>query len=299
MKEAHPKNILEVLQLSTEYLAEHEIENARLNAERLMAHVLNFNRVQLYTNYDRPLSEDELQRFKGYLKRRAQNEPLQYILGETEFMSLPFKVNPTVLIPRPETEMLVEKTIETCRKKFATEKEIKILDVGTGSGCIAISLAKNLQNAQVTALDVSDDALKTATQNARLNQVEGKISFCKFDFLNSDFEKEAGSKFDVITSNPPYISDSEFDQLPQEVKDCEPVVALKNGREGLEFYHKIADCTSELLEVGGFISIEVGMEQAGRVREIFLRNSFSKIKTYEDLTGVERAIICEKRQEDK
>ncbi|MFQ5638015.1 MAG: peptide chain release factor N(5)-glutamine methyltransferase [bacterium] len=293
MKDTSAKNLLEILKLSTKYLSEHGIENPRLNAERLMAHVLNFSRVQLYLNYERPLQEDELTGFRALLKRRAKHEPLQYIVGETEFMSLPFKVNPAVLIPRPETEILVEKTIEISKEKFDSQRELNILDIGTGSGNIAVSLAKNLLNATITAIDVSADALKIASENALGNGVEDKIEFHKFDFLGSDFVKESAEKFDVIISNPPYVSEKEFQQLPDEVRSYEPLGALKDGSNGVVFFHKIAEISHKLLTDNGFVAVEVGMGQAPSVMDIFRKNNFAHIQLLKDLNGIERVVFGE------
>lgn len=285
--------VLEILNLAAGYLADQKIENARLNAERLMAHTLKLNRVQLYLNYDRPLNEDELHQFKTFLKRRTRGEPLQYIIGETEFMSLPFKVKPSVLIPRPETEILVEAVLDKCRETFHSEDPLRILDIGTGSGCIAISLARNMANAIIMALDVSDQALAIASENARLNEVQDKIRFSRFDFLNSDLSTEITKPFDVIVSNPPYVSDHEFQRLPEEIKLYEPLIALKNGTDGLAFYHRIAETSSAILNKEGLVAVEIGMGQANVVHTIFKNANFTKVTSFRDLNNTERGVICE------
>jgi release factor glutamine methyltransferase len=286
-------HILDILNYTTRYLSEKGIENSRLNAEHLLSHTLNINRVELYLNYDRPLLETELKRFKLLLNRRLNQEPLQYIIGETEFMSLPFKVNSGVLIPRPETEILVETVLETCTEKFNSESKIKILDIGTGSGCIAISLARYLENCHVTALDVSQGALKTAEENARLNNVENKTRILMADFLDSRSSKELAQEFDVVVSNPPYVGAEDFEKLPEEVKDYEPAIALKDGNDGLTFYHKIADFALTHLTAKGFVAVEVGLGQAHQVKRIFLENGYSGVKIFEDLNAIERILICE------
>jgi len=283
--------VLELLNWSAEYLSARGIENARLNAERLLGRILNSDRVQLYLDFDRPLTEAELLRFKEYIKRRLGHEPLQYILQECEFMSLRFKVNPGVMIPRPESEVLVETVLETCREKFPSKNPIRILEVGTGSGCIAVSLAKHLPVVRVTAIDISDEALKIAAENARLNEVDDRIQFRQLDFMRADFPKQLSEIFDVLVSNPPYISDKDFPNLPVEIKEFEPLIALKNGSDGLSFYHRISQLSSSLLNPSGLVAVEVGLGQAAMVEKIFLEHTFSKVTSYKDLNGIER-VVC-------
>ena len=200
-------NILKLLEWSTQYFQQKDIESARLDSELLLAHVLGLKRVQLYMQFDRPLNEAELQNFKTLLKRRSEREPLAYILGKKEFYSLEFDISPAVLIPRPETELLVENAL----KYFSTspspqpspsrgEGERKILDIGTGSGCIAVSLAKHLPEAQITAIDISPEALKIAKQNAEKHGVENQISFHQADFLlpSSLFPLLSISSFQIL-----------------------------------------------------------------------------------------------------
>lgn len=284
-------NITRLINWTSEYLQEKGVENAKLNAERMLAHVLSLDRLHLYLNYDRPLTAQELQRFKRLLQRRLRREPLQYILGETEFMSLPFKVNPDVLIPRPETEILVEKVLEFCQSQFSNKLEIHILDIGTGSGCIAISLARYLSNAQITALDISPEALKIARENALLNQVDNRLDFVLFDFLNTEIPRNWFNKFHVIVSNPPYIARHEFDSLPKEVKDFEPPIALLDGGDGLTFHRKISETAPRLLKAEGIVAVELAMGQAEKVKPLFAEKGFKKITIFTDLTGIERVLI--------
>lgn len=286
-------HVLEIINRTKDYLSQKGFENPKLNAEKLLGYSLNMSRVDLYLNYDRPLSKEELERFKKYLKRRLDQEPLQYILGETEFMSLPFKVNSTVLIPRPETEILVEKVLEKCQEKFNHKPLISILDIGTGSGCIAVSLAKYIENVKITALDISEDALKTAAENACLNSVENKIQFYRIDFLVSQFSNNPSQKFDVVVSNPPYVSEEDFKKLPKEIKDYEPIVALKDDGDGMTFYHKIAGFASINLNTEGFVAVEVGLGQAPQVQAIFMKNGFSNVTVFQDLTGIQRVVYSE------
>ncbi len=288
-------HILDVLNWTSDYLSEKSIENARLNAERLLAHALKMDRVNLYLNSDRPLTGDELNRFKGYLKRRLQNEPLQYILGEAEFMSLPFQVKPGVLIPRPETEILVETVLEKCKEKFHSEKIINILDIGTGSGCIAISLAKYLKQSRITALDKSAEAINVAFSNARINEVSAQIQFLTIDLMKIVNSDKLSGRYDVLVSNPPYISAAELENLPKEIKQFEPEIALTDNKDGLDLFREIAQIASMLLKPSGFIAVEVGLGQAERVKNIFSTNGFSNVYIHKDLNGIERALLCESK----
>ena len=286
------KTLLEVLKLATDYLEQNGVEQARLNAERLLAHALDLDRVALYLNYDRPLSETELARFREFVRRRGQREPLQYILGETEFFSLPFKVNRDVLIPRPETEILVERTVERCLQRFGDEATCRILDVGTGSGCIAVSLAKSLPQVEVVAVDVSAAALEVAAENARRNGVAERVRFLQHDFLTGDLPQ--GPAFEVVVSNPPYVSERDFHALPEEIRLHEPAVALKDGLDGLSFFRRIAGVAAKHVAPNGFVAVEIGMGQAQPVETIFKQNGWSRVEIFVDLNGTERVLMCEK-----
>ncbi|MFA6542651.1 MAG: peptide chain release factor N(5)-glutamine methyltransferase, partial [Bacteroidota bacterium] len=215
--------IIDLITWGTSYLNDRGFDDARLNIELLLSHVLNLQRIRLYTNFDTPLSDDELARFKALLKRRLDHEPLQYILGETEFMGLKFRVDNRVLIPRPETEVLVEQTIKELQTRYPDSADVRVLEIGTGSGCIAISIAHAIKACHVTAIDCSSDAIIVARQNATLNGVDERIAFHCLEY-----QEQAGidGTFHCIVSNPPYISVNEYSQLSREVKDFEPSVAL-------------------------------------------------------------------------
>jgi release factor glutamine methyltransferase len=294
IQSSNTKNIFDLLNRSTKFLSDKGIENPELNAEQLLRHTLSMNRVDLYLNQDRSLTQREMSAFKRCLKRRAAREPLQYILGETEFMSLPFVVDENVLIPRPETEILVEKTIEMCNEKFASKDRIEILELGSGSGCIAVSLAKYLENARITSLDISKDALKVAEKNAVLNGVDDRIQFINQDFTSSKIIKYFAEKFDVLVSNPPYVSPADFEDLPEEIKNYEPAIALSDNRDGLSFYHKIAEFSSGLIKPSGFLMLELGLGQMKEVKDIFLKTCFHNVNTFKDLNEIERILFCER-----
>jgi len=232
--QAPPKlwKIVELLQTTTEFFQKKSIDNPRLNAELLLCKVLGIQRVDLYVNYDRPISSKELREYHDFVCRRASREPLQYILGQTEFMSLTFMVNPSVLIPRQDTETLVEWVIE----RFNGRQNLKILDLGTGSGNIAISLAFYLNEPHITAVDISQKALESAQENANLNKVNDCVSFIQCDALDRRFETILNDRFDIIVANPPYIPEQEFMQLEPEVREYEPRIALLDQNNGDTFF---------------------------------------------------------------
>ncbi|MDA3812731.1 MAG: peptide chain release factor N(5)-glutamine methyltransferase, partial [Candidatus Cloacimonetes bacterium] len=210
-------------------------------------------------------------------ERRKKRETLQYILGETEFYGYKIKVNKSVLIPRPETELLVEKIIKE-------ENNVNsILEIGTGSGAIIIALKKHFQNSIVLASDVSNDALKTAQRNSEINSVQ-------IEFIKSDIFENIAGRFDIIISNPPYISLDEYEQLPNEIKDHEPKSALQAENNGLYFYEKILQKAKEHLTKSGMIYFEIGYEQAEKIAEIAKENGFSNVHVFKDLNGFDRIV---------
>jgi release factor glutamine methyltransferase len=275
--------ILQAINLSTEFLGKKEIESPRINAELLLAHALNCKRLDLYLSYDRPMNDDEVNTYRELIKRRSKSEPLQYILGRVEFYGLDFKVDSSVLIPRQETEILVETTINFSNK----ENEIKILDIGAGSGNISISLAKHLLKSKITATDTDESSLETAESNAKYHNVSERIKFIKHD-INSDEPIE--EEFDIIVSNPPYISKEEFHNLRDELKVYEPKNALTDNSDGLSFYRGITNKANRFLKKGGRLFFEVGKGQAGEVCKILTENNFSEISIVKDYLKIDRVI---------
>ena len=283
--------IIDLIQWTTQFFEKKRIPDARLNAERLLSRALGLTRVQLYLQFENILSQTELDNFRESVKRRLNNEPLQYILGETEFMSLPFKLSPSVLIPRPDTEILVEQVLAYTLK----DTETTILDIGTGSGNIAISLAYYRPKSQIVAVDISQEALDIAKENAGLNRVGGRIQFIRDDIFDSAFILKIGGNFDIIVSNPPYISETEFQSLPEEVRNYEPEIALRDGADGLTFHRRIAQVAYEMLNAGGKIFLEVGMGQWKAVKEILQQNGFQNVSVAKDLAGIDRVLVGEKK----
>lgn len=254
-------------------------------AELVLSQVLDCDRISLYLNKGLVLDKDQSVIVSNIFKRRISGEPLQYILGKCEFMGFEFKVDARALIPRPETEILVESALKELR--IETNAILKILDLGTGSGCIAVSIAKLLPNSTVWAVDLSQEALALAQENANLNKVEIK-------FLCSDLFKEVkNNKFDLIISNPPYVSINEFQGLAKEIS-FEPKQALVAGSDGLDFYRSIISQASAYLNSNGLLAFEVGYQQAKSVREILEKENFSDIKIINDYNNIQRVVIAKK-----
>ncbi len=287
-------SILDLITWGTGYLTEKNIDDARLTIELLLSRVLQLQRIQLYTKFDQPLSEAELASFKALLKRRLANEPLQYILGDTEFMGLRFLVDTNVLIPRPETELLAERAIALLKSSFPPEQPLSILDLGTGSGCIAVTLAKKLPNAQVTGIDISEGALRVAAANAELNGVQDRVHFVPGDIMAVN-PGQFAQPFHCIISNPPYISSAEFAQVAPEVKEFEPSIALTDNGNGLKFYPGIAHFAIAALADGGIVAVEHAFDQSAAVRSIFTDEGFSDPEVIKDYQGIERHVLYRKR----
>ena len=267
--------IRKLLDWLTAQLKKNEITSPKQNAETIISHVLQMKRLDIYLQPEKEISEAQLKIILEITTRRKKHEPLQYILGETEFYGYKFKVSNSVLIPRPETELLVEKIIHE-------EKNLNsILDIGTGSGAIIIALAKNLDTENIDAVDISESALKIAQQNADLNNVE-------INFFRSDIYENINDKYDLIISNPPYISQDEYELLPKEIKDHEPRSALHAENNGLYFYKKILQNAKEHLTEFGKIYFEIGYDQAEKITGIAKENGFSKIQVFKDLNGFDR-----------
>ena len=256
--------------------------------ELLFTQILNCTRSDLYLNKEIYLNKEKSSKISAALKRRLSREPIQYILGNTEFMGLGFIVNKDVFIPRPETEILVETVLKLTPNTEHRTPNFHILDLGTGSGCIAVSLAKFLPAVKVTAFDISDKALKIARKNARLNNV--KIEFMKQDF--TDNRQPITEKFDIIVSNPPYIPGPDIDGLQPEVR-YEPRIALDGGRDGLEFYRKIIKYAPRYLKKHGYLVMEMGFRQRDYIEDIIRLLGGLKIKeVVKDYSGIDRVIVA-------
>ena len=279
--------LIDVLRESTAFLHRKGVENPRLQSERLMSKVLGCSRIDLYVRFEDAVKSTDRRELKSMLHRRVQHEPLQYILGETEFMSLPFKVSPEVLIPRPETEILVETIIE----KMKSVGHLRVLDVGVGSGNIAVSLAVALPGAEIVGVDVDKPILALAGANALLNGVEERVQLIQADVRRTQFTQALKGKFDVIVSNPPYVSLDEWDSLPPEIREFEPRAALCDEDSGLRFFEFIAPAAFEMLEFGGKLFFEVGDSQSASVREMLKRFGYTAIEILPDLNSILRVVV--------
>jgi len=274
--------VLEAVKLSEEYLRNKGIDEPRANAELLLADILQCKRLDLYLMFDKPLSNVEINKYRNYLQRRSKFEPLQYILGYVEFYGLKFNVSKDVLIPRQETEILIDEIINFVEGK---KRGLKILDVGTGSGNISIVLKKNLNEVDVTGIDVSDEALKVAKNNAELNGVE-EIDFFRADVFSSEIFKLG--KFDLIVSNPPYVPAEKVEGLQEEIKNYEPKIAVTDNADGYSFFRRIIEVAQKLLALNGALFFEISEGQENRVKEFFQKAGFVNIKIVKDYNGLSR-----------
>lgn len=275
--------IKDLLTWTIRFFTDKGIEEPRLNAETLLARVLEKDRVYLYANYFAPVNQNEREQYRELIKRRIAREPLAYLLGKREFMSLDFKVTPAVLIPRPETELLVETVLELAPQ----DQPAAICDVGTGSGAIAVSLAYYLPQAQVTAVDISASALEIARYNADQHGV--KVRFLEGDLLAS---VPAEEQFDFICANLPYISEEEFSGLDPEVLRYEPRLALWGCGDGLELYRRFAPQAWQCLRPGGYILMEIGCAQGEAAAALW--PSSAQVQVRQDWAGRDRLVIVKR-----
>ncbi|MBR5157677.1 MAG: peptide chain release factor N(5)-glutamine methyltransferase [Clostridia bacterium] len=261
-------------------------DTARLDAEVLLAYLLKKERVWFAIHSKDKPDEKTVFDFRNLIERRKSGEPVAYITGTREFMGLPFKVKKGILIPRPDTETLVEAVLNENLPQNA-----KILDLCTGSGAIAVSLAYYMKQSSVCAVDISDICIKTATENAEINGVLNRVEFKQADVLYDELNFE---KADALVSNPPYIESAELDDLMKDVKDFEPSLALDGGSDGLVFYRKIVSLLPKLLNDGGLVAFEVGHNQADSVCDILKEQGCTDVKTVCDLAGIKRVVMAYK-----
>lgn len=298
-----PMMVSGLLSEATRILKNAQIEDPAYEAGLLLSWAIGKPLSYVYAHSDRKLTEPEAERFMELVERRSRGEPFQYITGECEFMSLRFMVNPNVLIPRSDTELLAEAALFSlgCREPFIDRNLFRVkkqgmrrvLDVGTGSGCLAVSIARYAGDVLVDALDVSAEALETAKRNAEINGVADKIHFIRADFLNDSFFA-AGCRYDLVVSNPPYIPRNDRTGLMEPVEEYEPGLALFADEGGLIFYRRLAEISPEILADGGVILVECGFNQSESVRDIF-GNCGMETMTLNDLSGIERVVAARRR----
>lgn len=277
--------VLEIVRKTTEFFAAKGVENPRLNAELIVGHGLGLKRMQLYLQFERPLTDADLEKIRPLVRRRAQHEPLQYVLGETEFFGLRLKTDRRALIPRPETELLVELVIARAPANTAA-----ILDLGTGTGAIALALAKQFPEAAVTAVDKSADALALAEENAAATQLAGRVTWLISDWFA---QLPEGARFDLIVSNPPYLTAEEAAAAAPEVRDHEPIAALvAAGVDGTADLADIIRQAPRFLRPQGILALETGIAQHETLSQLARENGFRTVESKPDLTGRDRYVFA-------
>ncbi len=274
--------MFEIIKFGSNFLKEKKIPSYILDSEILLSKVLNKSREKILTNLDQKINKRKILVFKDYLLRRSKNEPIAYILEEKEFWSKNFKVNKDTLIPRPETELLVDKVL-----KIYEEKKISILDIGTGSGCIIVSLLSVLKKSNGIGIDISKGAIKTAEKNAFKNKI-----FKRVKFLNKSFENIFGKKFDLIVSNPPYIARKEIKNLSEDIRRYEPRIALDGGNDGLDLIKKVIYKSKYILKINGMLALEIGNEQIKKVSKILIDNNFRISHVIKDYKNNIRCVLA-------
>ena len=290
-----PWTVLRMMRWTGEYLGEKGVDRGRLDGELLLADVLGLSRLDLYLQHDRPLTEEELARFKPLLLRRARREPVQYILGRAAFRELDLLSDRRALVPRPETEGLVQEVLDWASARSssrAVDEGLSALDIGTGTGCIALSLAREGRFTRIAATDASDDALELARENTVMAGLEDVVELLRGDL----FEPVIGRRFDVVVSNPPYVADSEREALAPEVAVWEPECALFAGPDGLDVLRALVAGAADHLGPGGLLALETGAGQTGRVAELVRQTgAFREPRVRADLAGRPRIVLAESR----
>jgi len=287
MEKQQPWTIARLLEWTKDYFAKKGLEKPRLDAEVLLAHALGIDRISLYTGFEKIVDDKTLAQFREMVRRRAERCPVAYITGRKEFMSLTFEVSPDVLIPRPETEILVEKAIEAARGMESPA----IADIGAGSGAIAVALAVNLPQARIFATDINDAALKIAQRNAVINGVEGKIKFLHGDMLEPLRAEGLAGKIDIIASNPPYVAETEWPGLMEDVRRYEPREALVSEGDPLKYYRVLAGGAGEMLAPPGCLMVEAGATRSAAVIALFKEAGLQSVESVKDYERIERVVI--------
>ena len=278
-------NYNQILKRGENFLKKNKIKNPYLDVELILSKVVKKKREEIILNTNNKLKNIDILKFNNYLLRRHQNEPMAYILGYKHFWKNKFLTNKSVLIPRPDTELVIEETL----KYLPNDKSKKILDVGTGSGCIVVSLIKERPKCRATAIDISIKALNVAKTNAKLHQLENKINF-----INIDIDKYKSYNYDLIISNPPYINSIELNRLDNDIKFHEPKLALSGGSDGFREIKKVIIKSKELLRINGKLIMEIGHKQRNKSINILKNNGFYINKISKDLSGIDRCIVSTK-----
>ena len=294
--------IQKLLNWVTEYLTSKDIDLPRLSAELLLSHVLGLKRIELYTQFERIVTGQQLDLLHGLVQRASQNEPIAYLVGKTEFYSLELNVTPACMIPRPETELLVERAIEFLRTRNGKQF---VCDLCTGSGCIAVAIARNYPDCQIIATDISDAALSVAAKNIEKHRLKERIRLLCGDLFDPIMPQLDVEKFDLIVCNPPYVSAAEFEKLGKNVKDYEPKLSLFAGDDGLDIYRRIIERVSTFLKSDAAVMLEIGYNQGQAVKQLlesldFARDRqagcFGEITIEKDFNNNDRIAIAKKQR---
>jgi len=282
--------IQKLLAWITDYLTQNSVDAPRLSAELLLSHVLGLRRIELYTQFDRAVDKEHLDRLHGLVKRAGRHEPVAYLVGKTEFYSIELEVVPDCLIPRPETELLVQRAIEFLRTRSGPQH---VCDVCTGCGCIAVAVAKNFPQAHVIATDISDKALAVAARNIEKHQLQDRIELLCGDLFEPLVPHLDVTQWDLIACNPPYVSTAEYETLDKNVKDYEPRLALWAGDDGLDVYRRLCERVDQFLKPGGALLLEIGYAQGPAVQDLLNGTAlFAEVTVEKDFHNNDRIAMA-------
>jgi len=284
--------IKKLLNWVTEYLAQKSIGSPRLSAEILLGHVMEMPRIELYTQFDKSVSKEQLDQLHDLVKRAGQHEPVAYLTGKTEFYSLELNVTRDCMIPRPETELLVQRAIEFLRTRTGAQF---VCDLCTGSGCIAVAIARNFPDARIIATDISAAALVVAAENVEKHRLKDRVTLLCGDLFEPIVPQLDVEKFDLIVCNPPYVSATEYEKLDRNVRDYEPKLALFAGVNGLDIYRRIVEKADQFLKPHAALMLEIGYAQASAIKELLEpTGAFTEIKIEKDLHNNDRIAVAER-----
>jgi len=287
------RTVEETLREAVGYLEKTGVERARVNAELLMAHLLGVDRLALHLSPERILDDESLARFDHFLTMRSRGCPLQWLTGHQEFMSIDLRVEEGVFIPRPDTEVLVETAIPLAEELLACREKVLLMDIGTGSGAIAVSVARFVPGARVRAYDISTAAARAARYNTACQGLSDRVTVVEDDPLADGHDDDVWAKADIVLSNPPYVPSRDIDMLQREVRDFEPRLALDGGPDGLDYYRRIAS-RGRLLRRDAFVVMEIGMGQAADVTALLAAAGFEVLRVVPDYAGIDRVIVAQR-----
>ena len=295
MTDAAPWTVRRLLEWTTGFFTRKNVDSPRLSAERLLAHVLMYPRIRLYTDYDRPLNDKELTTYRSLVQRAAEQEPIEYLAGTAHFFNLEFEVNRDVLIPRPDTETLVENVLQLARNTAGMESP-RVLDLCTGSGCIAAAIGHHLKNAVVFATDLSEKAVTLARRNIERLGLAGRVTVEHGDLYEPLINSVDAQPFQLIVANPPYIATAQIDALDRSVKDYEPILALDGGLDGLILHRRILEGAGDRLVPGGRVYLEIAYDQGTLARQIGEGyTEFDDVRVLKDHGGNDRVLTARRK----